>query len=73
MKSKYESALKNESFDDKKNDKELSKIKIIRIYDSENQLFDDIEIKKIKEFKNSLLYIKYEEFAMSFPAKSSFY
>ena len=62
LKSKCESALKNESFDDKKNDKELSKIKIIRIYDSENQLFDDIEIKKIKEFKNSLLYIKYEEF-----------
>ena len=57
LKSKCESALKNESFDDKKKDKELSNTKIIRIYDNGNQLFDDIEIKKIKEFQNSSLYI----------------
>ena len=70
MKSKCESALKNGSFDDKKKDKELSNTKIIRNYDSGNRLFDDIEIKKIKEFQNSSLYINYEEFAMSFHAKN---
>jgi predicted transcriptional regulator len=46
-----------------KESKELSNTKIIiRIYDSGNQLFDNLETKKIKEFQNSSLYIKYEEF-----------
>jgi hypothetical protein len=74
LKSKCESALKNGSFDDKKKDKELSNTKIIiRIYDSENQLFDDLEIKTIKEFQNSSLYIEYDKFANNYDAKSSFY
>ena len=54
--------LKKKSFNDKQKVKELNNNAIIRVYDSGNQLFENIEIKKIEEFQRSPLFNDFEEF-----------
>lgn len=62
---KCKSVLKNESFDAIKK-KELSYTEIVIIVDYKDQLFDDIEIKKIEETQNGPFYIRYQEFLNGF-------
>ena len=53
--------LKKKSFNDKQKVKELNNNTIIRVYDSGNQMFENIEIKKIEEFQRSPLFNDFEE------------
>ena len=54
--------LKKKSFNEKQKVKELNNNTKIRVYDSGNQSFENIEIKKIKEFQRSSLFNDFEEF-----------
>ena len=51
----------NKSFNDKRKVKKLNNNKIIRVYDSGNQLFDNFLIKKNEEFQSGSFFNEYEE------------
>ena len=51
----------NKSFNDKRKVKKLNNNKIIRVYDSGNQLFDNFLIKKNEEFQSGSFFKEYEE------------